>query len=346
MGSISNYGSAVSANNDEINDSDWVLELEDIEGYSSKLLVKERKGNQVIGSTKHRFQKGDLLVSKLRMYLKKVLVADEDGFCSSEIMPTSFLPFCQNKFAKLFYVSPYLLTRVDQLQYGCKMPRLGTKDGRNLLFPLPPEKEQRRIVRKAAEIDSLLIKIETLTNEIQNLSLLLKKKVLSIVFSSDKSYYEIGKAGKLISGRDLSSSQYGSKGKTPYLTGASNFVHGTVQTNRYTDSPQVLSYEGDVLITCKGTIGKTAINPFRECHIARQIMAFRCGEAMINEYCQYFLMAKASDLQWASSSLIPGFDRNDFLGLKYPHKTIGEQKRICHTLNKTFATIGFIVEGV
>ncbi|MBO5529292.1 MAG: restriction endonuclease subunit S, partial [Bacilli bacterium] len=165
------------------------MELEDIEGYSSKLLVKERKGNQVIGSAKHRFQKGDLLVSKLRMYLKKVLVADEDGYCSSEIMPTSFMPFCQNDFAKLFYVSPYLLTRVDQLQYGCKMPRLGTKDGRKLLFPLPPEKEQRRIVRKAAAIDSLLIKIETLDNQIQSLSLLLKKKVLSIVFSSDKSYY-------------------------------------------------------------------------------------------------------------------------------------------------------------
>ena len=189
MGSISNYGSAISANNEDINDSDWVLELEDIEGYSSKLLVKERKGSQMVGSTKHRFQKGDLLISKLRMYLKKVLVADEDGFCSSEIMPTSFLPFCQNEFAKLFYVSHYLLTRVDQLQYGCKMPRLGTKDGRNLLFPLPPEKEQKRIINKVTEIDSLLMRIGTLDNELQRLSLLLKRKVLSTVFSSDKSYY-------------------------------------------------------------------------------------------------------------------------------------------------------------
>ena len=190
VGSISNYGSAVSAGNEDIRESDWVLELEDIEGYTSKLLVKERKGNRFLGSAKHRFQKGDLLISKLRMYLKKVLVADEDGYCSSEIMPTSFLPFCQNEFAQLFYVSPYLLAKAEQLQYGCKMPRLGTKDGRNLLFPLPPENEQIRIIQKTSAINSVLMQISVLNDEIQGLSRSLKQKVLFAIFSSDKSYYE------------------------------------------------------------------------------------------------------------------------------------------------------------
>ena len=141
------------------------------------------------------------------------------------------------------------------------------------------------------------------------------------------------------------SSQYGNKGDVPYLTGASNFVDDGVITDRYTNKPQVLSYEGDVLITCKGTIGKTAINPYKKCHIARQIMAFRCNENMSNGYCEYMLMAKASDLQWTSSSLIPGFDRSAFLRLKYPHKDLSQQKKIEGLLNRFFSLVNSVTAG-
>lgn len=229
---------------------------------------------------------------------------------------------------------------------GTTFKEISIRVFKSIVIPIPPLSEQNRIIKTINDSFKALIKIEVSQKRLVSLSNALKSRVLQSVFSSDKSYYEIASAGKLISGRDLNSAQYGDKGKTPYLTGASNFVHGAVQTNRYTDNPQVLSYEGDVLITCKGTIGKTAITPFRECHIARQIMAFRCNKTMINEYCKYLLLAKASDLQWASSSLIPGFDRNDFLGLKYPHKTIGEQQKVCLMLNKLFSTIDSICVNI
>ena len=143
----------------------------------------------------------------------------------------------------------------------------------------------------------------------------------------------------------MPSSQYGSEGNVPYLTGASNFVGNGVITSRYTDKPQVLSCKDDVLITCKGTIGKTAINPFKECHIARQIMAFRCNEEMSNQYCRYMLMAKAPDLQWTSSSLIPGFDRPAFLALKYPHRELDEQKKVASLLDRFFSLVNSDIEG-
>jgi type I restriction enzyme S subunit len=45
--------------------------------------------------------------------------------------------------------------------------------------------------------------------------------------------------------------------------------------NRWTCNPQVVTHIGDLLITCKGTVGETAINTIGDSHIARQIMAIR-----------------------------------------------------------------------
>ena len=74
---------------------------------------------------------------------------------------------------------------------------------------------------------------------------------------------------KLISGRDLSPSEYNTDGVgIPYITGASNFINGKVELVRWTTSPQVITKTGDLLLTCKGTIGEMAFNNFGDAHIA------------------------------------------------------------------------------
>ena len=60
----------------------------------------------------------------------------------------------------------------------------------------------------------------------------------------------------------------------PYITGASNFINGKVSLVRWTPKPQVITYYGDLLITCKGTIGETAINDFGEAHICLLYTSF------------------------------------------------------------------------
>ena len=83
-------------------------------------------------------------------------------------------------------------------------------------------------------------------------------------------------AWELISGRDLSPSEYNDKNDgIPYITGASNFRNGHISLVRWTTVPQVITRRGDLLLTCKGTIGEIAHNNFGEAHIARQIMAIR-----------------------------------------------------------------------
>lgn len=74
----------------------------------------------------------------------------------------------------------------------------------------------------------------------------------------------------LISGRDLEPSSYNDQCKgIPYITGASNLIENNININRWTEKPIVISQKGDILLSCKGTIGKTVVNHVGNCHIAR-----------------------------------------------------------------------------
>jgi type I restriction enzyme S subunit len=142
LGEICNYGSCDSVSADNISDDAWILDLEDIEKDSAKVLRVIRKHERYFTSTKHSFAKGQVLYSKLRPYLNKVLVASEDGYCTSEILPLSFKIEVCSEYVRAFLMSDYFLSYANQRSYGVKMPRLGTNDGKKALFALPPLGEQ------------------------------------------------------------------------------------------------------------------------------------------------------------------------------------------------------------
>ena len=152
LGGICNYGSCINIESSDISDETWVLDLEDIEKDTGKLLAKKSKKDVKSLSTKHKFTKGQVLYSKLRPYLNKVIVAYEDGCCTSEILPITFYGSILPEYAQLFLMSPYFVSYANQCSYGVKMPRLGTDDGKNAYFALPPINEQQKIIQKVKEL--------------------------------------------------------------------------------------------------------------------------------------------------------------------------------------------------
>ena len=148
LGTISDYGMAGSTLASDIPDDAWVLDLEDIEKDTGAVLSHTTKLDRPPTSAKRPFVKGKLLYSKLRPYLNKVLIADADGFCTSEIMPIALYGDIVPEFIRLSLMSPYFLEYANRCAYGCKMPRLGTGDGQKALVPIPPLAEQRRIVNR------------------------------------------------------------------------------------------------------------------------------------------------------------------------------------------------------
>ena len=152
LGSISNYGQCKNIDVSNIPPNAWVLELEDIEKDSANIVQHLSCKEREINGVRHSFQKGNVLYSKLRTYLNKVLVAPEDGYCTTEIVPIAFPESIMPNYINHVLRSNHFLNYASQCVYGVKMPRLSTSDACKGLIPLPPYKEQLRIVAKIEEL--------------------------------------------------------------------------------------------------------------------------------------------------------------------------------------------------
>ena len=150
-------------------------------------------------------------------------------------------------------------------------------------------------------------------------------------------------AWELISGRDLSPSDYNDKNDgIPYITGASDFKNGHVSLVRWTPVPQVITQKGDLLLTCKGTIGEIAYNNFGKAHIARQIMAIRNNYSLNVDFLALCIEYSMMKIKQAAKGLIPGISREDILNLVIPIPPTKEQEKICDKLKVTFSAIKHI----
>ena len=156
LGQISNYGEVDNVAASKVPEDAWVLDLEDIEKDTGRIIRRVTKAERGFLSTKHPFSSDQLLYSKLRPYLNKVLVAPEDGFCTSEILPVVLYGGVCPVYIKGYLMSERFLQYANQCSYGVKMPRLGTRDGRQTFVSLPPLNEQVRISKFIDETTQLL----------------------------------------------------------------------------------------------------------------------------------------------------------------------------------------------
>ena len=404
LGTISTYAETKRKINIQEAPSDvWSLDLEDIEKGGRLLEYKTAKGRKTVGD-RNIFKAGNILYSKLRPYLLKILIAQKDGICSSEIVPFSLYGGIISEYVITVLKCPYIDNLINSATYGVKMPRVSTETMSSLFIPIPSIKEQQRIVRKLNEATPIISEYDSAYSRVKELDIKfpqqLKRSVLqyavqgklvqqdesdepasvlldriraekeelikqgkikrdkreSVIYQgADNSYYERFADGSekcideeipfeipkgwewtrfstvitLLSGQDLLSNQYNdTENGIPYITGASNIENGNIIVSRWTDSGRVFAYRGDLLLTCKGTIGEMAVLYAPKAHIARQIMAIRSTGTIEIMYIKLVLNSLISTLKKKSKGLIPGITRNDILDSLLPLPSNTEQKRI------------------
>lgn len=125
----------------------WMLDMEDIE-KGGKLLVKKTVAERKAIGDKTIFTKGNILYAKLRPYLQKIIIAEDDGICTPELVPFDMLGGINSKYALYYLKSPYVDSEVNKASYGVKMPRVGTETMKELRFPVCPAEEQAEIVHR------------------------------------------------------------------------------------------------------------------------------------------------------------------------------------------------------
>ena len=164
LGTVMRYDAGTKHNPTSLDSSKWLLELEDVEKDTGRLVARIMAGERSPRSAKSEFIVGDILYGKLRPYLNKVLVADESGYSTTEIVAIRpFMALCP-EYCALALRRPDFVDYVTRLGQGTKMPRLRTQDAVVAPFPLPPLAEQRRIVAKVDELMALCDRLEETHN--------------------------------------------------------------------------------------------------------------------------------------------------------------------------------------
>ena len=153
-------------------------------------------------------------------------------------------------------------------------------------------------------------------------------------------WVRLGSIITLISGQDFPPSGYNDRQDgIPYITGASNMDNGKLIVNRWTPSPSSIAQQGDLLITCKGTVGEMVIMTIPQAHVARQIMAIRSVREIQSKFIAIVLKGEMNSITGQKNGLIPGISREVMLQLLFPLPPLAEQKRIVEKLETVLSVL-------
>ncbi|NCA98528.1 MAG: restriction endonuclease subunit S [Clostridia bacterium] len=141
----------------DTSNSVWLLNLDKVESETGKIIEFQYVDPNKIGTSTCQFDTGNVLYSKLRPYLNKVVLPDKEGFATSEMLPirpdtTRIL----REYLTYYLRSPEFVAYISDKVAGAKMPRARTEDLLNVRLQLPTLDEQTDIV-KILSIVSILI---------------------------------------------------------------------------------------------------------------------------------------------------------------------------------------------
>ena len=107
-----------------------------------------------------------------------------------------------------------------------------------------------------------------------------------------------------------------------------------------------MTHTGDLLVTCKGTIGQVAINNLGKAHIARQVMAIRNTFNLNIDYLMICISAYMESIRASAKGLIPGISREDVLNLLIPLPSETYQRRVVRTVSMYFKLVDAIEKSL
>lgn len=305
---------------------------------------------------KYVIEKGDLLIALSGATTGKngVYYLDEIAYLNQRIGNIKI----KNKEKVLNEYRNYYIALKNEdilnLAYGGAQPNISPKVIEFISIPLPPIKEQQRIVNR---IEFLFAKLDRAKELIENTLAQFEQNKMAILHKAftgeltvkwrkenninEKNFFnkvKLKNVIKLISGRDVSVSLCNDKSiGIPYILGASNIKDNKFFIERWIENPVVVSEKNDILLSVKGTIGKLYLQKEEKINISRQIMALRALNELNTHYLYYFLLRECERLKFEGNGLIPGISRKDILDLNILLPTLEEQQEIVNILDRLLA---------
>lgn len=132
----------------------WLLNLDMIESGTGNIIEKVYVSPDEIGTSTGTFNRYMVLYSKLRPYLNKVALPDEDGVATNELVP--MLPNCnllRKEFLAALLRGDHFLSYAVHISGGAQMPRMPVKELREFKCILPPIELQDEFIKLVQQSD-------------------------------------------------------------------------------------------------------------------------------------------------------------------------------------------------
>ena len=140
------------------------IDPDNIESDTGKLLNVRTVEEVGAISSKQHFNKGQILYSKIRPGLNKVVMAPSDGLCSADMYPIT--AHCEERWLLYMMRSDCFVHQATEVSnMRVKMPKVNVDELGAIQIPTPPLDEQRRIAdyldARCADIDAVSQKVRS-----------------------------------------------------------------------------------------------------------------------------------------------------------------------------------------
>lgn len=139
----------------------WLLNLDSVEKNSGRIIDKVVVGVEGLEGSIVPFSSDAVLYSRLRPNLNKVVLPDEGGYCTTEMLPLyPDASMLMREYLALYLRSKQFVSWAKEKTAGAKMPRISKKDLLSHEIPVVDLCEQRRIVESLLAVSSVRLLCE------------------------------------------------------------------------------------------------------------------------------------------------------------------------------------------
>ena len=153
-----------------LGDDVWLLNLDMVEAQTGEIIEYLIVSKEMVGNSTCTFDTTNVLYSKLRPYLNKVVIPDRCGYATSELLPLKPLPTKLNREYLTFLLrTDDFVKLISAKVTGAKMPRVSMKDFKNFDVPIPPLSLQNEFATFVSQVDKSKVAVQKALDEAQTL---------------------------------------------------------------------------------------------------------------------------------------------------------------------------------
>lgn len=331
------------------------IELDSIEQNTGRLLDTYISND--FTSQKNKFNKGNVLYSKLRPYLNKYYYATIDGVCSSEIWVLNTLnkDVLANKFL-YYFIQTNRFSSVTNKSAGSKMPRADWELVKNIRLYKGSIEEQEKIGYFFSKLDRQIEleekKLELLEQQ--------KKGYMQKIFAQELRFKDengndypdwvtkkLGDIGKVAMNKRIYKNETTENGEIPFYK-IGNFGKNAdtfITREKFDEYKEKYPYPnvGDILISASGSIGRTIEYTGEDAYYQdSNIVWLNHNDEVINKYLKYFYkIVKWSGIE---GTTIKRLYNKNILNTKIELPTVEEQYKMANFLSKLDKIIDIQIE--